>query len=325
MYPLKFKSIYVNKVWAGNKLKEIKTDINSEYQIGESWEVSCRQNGKNIITNGKYNGKNLQEIIDIEKEKLIGNKIDVDRFPLLLKFLDSSTELSIQVHPDDKYAIENENDLGKTEAWVVLKADKDAYMYLGAKDCNKEELELAIGNNEIKKYVNKVNVKEGDVYFIKSGLIHSMKGVLVLEIQQNSDVTYRVYDGDNGRKLHIKKAMDVIDLSLLAEKSYGLSYENDDYKKIYYCYDKNFMLEKYIIKTKIEEKSDNERFYLITCIGGNGIIEYDLGTETINIGETVMIPATLGDYKIVGELEILKTYVPDIKKIENEIIENIRY
>jgi len=325
MYPLKFKSIYVNKVWAGNKLKEIKTDINSDYLIGESWEVSCRKNEKNIIINGKYNGKDLQEVIDIEKEKLIGNKIDLDRFPLLLKFLDSSTELSIQVHPDDKYAIENENDLGKTEAWVVLKADKDAYMYLGVKDCNKEELELAIKNNEIKKYVNKVNVEEGDVYFIKSGLIHSMKGVLVLEIQQNSDVTYRVFDGDNGRELHIKKAMDVIDLSLSAEKSYGLSYENDDYKKIYYCYDKNFMLEKYIIKTKIEEKSDKERFYLLTCISGNGTIEFDLGTETINIGETVMIPASLGDYKIAGELEILKTYVPDIKKIENEIISTVRY
>lgn len=324
MYPLKFKSIYVKKVWAGNKLKSIKKDITDDMKIGESWEVSCREKEVNEIINGKYKSKTLREVIDIEKEKLIGTKINSERFPLLLKYLDASSELSIQVHPDDEYSNEFENDLGKTEAWVVLKADKDAYMILGTNGCSKEQLEKAIVNNEISKYTNKVEVNEGDVFFIKSGLIHSMKGVLVLEIQQNSDVTYRIYDGDNGRELHIKKALDVIDLDLKAEKSYGLSIEDKNYKEIYYCFDKNFALEKYIIKNKIKEESDLERFYLLTCIKGKGIIEFGGGNEEIVEGETIMIPANLGKFEISGKLEILKTYVPNIEKLEKEIISYIK-
>jgi mannose-6-phosphate isomerase len=312
MYPLKFKSIYVKKVWAGNKLKSIKKDITDNMKIGESWEVSCREKEINEIINGKYKSKTLREVINIEKEKLIGTKIDNDRFPLLLKYLDAFSELSIQVHPNDEYSGKYENDLGKTEAWVVLKADKDAYMILGTNDCTKGQLEKAIINNEISKY------------FIKSGLIHSMKGVLVLEIQQNSDVTYRIYDGDNGRDLHIKKALDVIDLGLKTEKSYGLSTETENYKKTYYCFDKNFALEKYIIKNKVEEESDLERFYLLTCIKGKGLIKFSSGSEEIVEGETIMIPADLGKFEISGKLEILKTYVPNIEKVEKEIISYVK-
>jgi mannose-6-phosphate isomerase len=320
--PLKFENIYVEKVWGGRTLNGFKNDL-PDGQIGESWEISCHDHATSIVANGVYKGRSLSDVISIEKKNLIGTAIDGERFPLLMKFLDAKNELSIQVHPNDDYALKNENDLGKTEAWVVLEAGENANMVLGTKNATPEEFRQAVENNNLEPLLNRVSVEKGDVYFIKSGLIHTMEDVLVAEIQQNSDTTYRVYDFGRGRELHIDKALDVMDMSLKGSKSKGLSFENNHFKKTYYCFDSNFSLERYDVFDEICEQSDEERFFIFTCIDGIGTLNYSSGSMSLEKGESLLIPATLGEYSFKGTLSLLKSYVPDTDKLRKEILDMV--
>ncbi len=323
MYPLKFKPYYVEKIWGGRNISKFKNDL-PEGNIGESWELSCRKDVDSSIINGEYKGKTFGSLLLEKGSLLAGSKISIETFPLLIKFLDAKEELSIQVHPDDEYA-KKDGDLGKTEVWVVLEADEDANMVLGTKDCTKELFCKGIHENDLEPCLNRIPINKGDVYFIKSGLIHTMKGALVAEIQQNSDLTYRVYDFNRGRDLHIDKALDVMDFSLKGRKASGLVSKKYGYTKTYYCYNDKFSLEQYEIDKVLSEVSDSERFYVYICIDGKGKIIYEGGEEDINIGETIFIPAVLGEYKIEGKLTLLKTYVPDIKKLEREILDEVSY
>ncbi|AOT70382.1 mannose-6-phosphate isomerase, class I [Geosporobacter ferrireducens] len=324
MYPLKFEHIYVDKVWGGRNLSTFRTDL-PKGDIGESWELVCRSGAVSKVANGEYSGLGLNELIRMKKEALVGHKISIEQFPLLVKFLDARIKLSIQVHPDDNYAAEKENDLGKMEAWVVLEAAENANMILGFKDCSKNEFLEAIEDGSLEDYLNVVPVNKGDVFFIPSGLIHSMEGVVVAEIQQNSDTTYRVYDYNRGRELHVDKAVEVVDFSLEAKKIKGIWKEKEGYKKIYYCYNPYFSLEQYEIKTFCTEKSNPDRFYIFTCIEGSGKIVYEEKSEEIIKGDTVLIPACLGEYTLEGPMSLLKSYVPDIEALESEILDGIKH
>lgn len=321
MYPLKFKSIYVDKVWGGSDLKDIRSDV-PEGRIGESWDVSCHPHGVSVIANGKFKGMKLTELIDTEGEALIGNKIDKKWFPLLIKLLNTSDKLSVQVHPNDDYAKKIENDMGKTEVWHVVKAKPGSKIIAGLKDgVTKEKLKKAIEEGKAEELMNAIPVEEGDTYFIKSGLIHTIgEGLLIAEIQQNSDTTYRLYDYNRGRELHIEKALDVIDYNLKGQKSTGLTAVFYGYSKNYICYCKDFSLELYNINKEIEEESSKDRFYIFTCTKGSGSILYHGGEEKIQSGDSILIPASLGKYKIKGELSLLKSYKPDIDEIEKEIL-----
>jgi mannose-6-phosphate isomerase len=321
LYPLKFKSIYIDKVWGGSDFNDFRSDV-PEGKIGESWDVSCHAPGISIISNGKYKGMKLTELINMNGETLIGNKIDKEWFPLLIKLLNTSEKLSVQVHPGDDYAKRIENDMGKTEVWHIIKAKEGSSIIAGLKEgVTKEELKAAISEGTAEGLLNTISVKEGETYFIKSGLIHTIcEGLLIAEIQQNSDTTYRLYDYNRGRELHIEKALDVIDFNLKGEKSTGLTVFLNGYSKTYICYCKDFSLELYNINQEMEEKSDEERFYIFTCTKGSGIIEYNEGTEEIKMGDSFLIPAYLGKYKIKGKLSLLKSYKPDMKEIEDQIL-----
>jgi len=325
MYPLKFKSIYVDKVWGGRDLKDIRSDVPGG-KIGESWDVSCHPHGVSVISNGEYKGMKLTELIDTKGEALIGNKIDKKWFPLLIKLLNTSDKLSVQVHPNDKYAKMVENDMGKTEVWHIIKAKAGSSIIAGLKEgVTKEKLTKAIHEGKAEELMNNIPVKEGETYFIKSGLIHTIcEGLLIAEIQQNSDTTYRLYDYNRGRELHVEKALDVIDYNLKGEKSTGLTIVQDGYSKNYICYCKDFSLELYNINKEMKEESDKERFYIFTCTKGTGRIIYNDGEEEINAGDSILVPAALGKYAIKGNLSLLKSYKPDIVKIENEILSFVR-
>lgn len=324
MYPLKFTPIYCEKVWGGRTLENYRSNL-PEGNIGESWDLACHNNGMSVVSNGEYKGLTLEKLIEQQKEKLVGTKLaSEERFPLLIKLLDAKDRLSIQVHPNDEYALKAENDLGKTEVWYIMEATQDASMVLGASNCTRQQFKKAIEETNLEPCLNRVSVKKGEVYFIKSGLIHAMEGVLVAEIQQNSDTTYRVYDYGRPRELHIEKALDVMDMSLKGENGTGLTNKCEGYDKTYYCYDKNFSLERYDIKEKVTEESDTERFYVFTCIEGKGKIISGDYVETVQMGETIMIPASLGSYSIEGELSLLKSYVPDLEKLEKEIISVVK-
>ncbi|WP_040330609.1 type I phosphomannose isomerase catalytic subunit [Clostridium ihumii] len=306
MYPLKFKSIYLEKIWGGRGLEEFKLDV-PQGEIGESWEISCHEDGKSVVTNGIYEGKTLKEVIEIEKEALIGKKINCYRFPILIKFITATDDLSIQVHPDQKYAEENENDNGKNECWYILKNINHGKIVVGINVKNENEFQNIIKNNEIEKKLNYIEPHEGEVYYIKSGLVHAIgKGITLLEIQQNSNLTYRIYDYDRGRKLHVDKALDVVNLNIKCNSEKYSFHKMKGYNIYKFKEINDFIIEKYEIEKLFMSKSDEDRFEVYICIEGKGIITYSNGTETIKMGDSIMIPAQLGEYAIVGNIQLIK-------------------
>ncbi|NFG22573.1 class I mannose-6-phosphate isomerase [Clostridium botulinum] len=324
MYPIKFKNLYYDRIWGGNALKKFRDNI-PDGVIGESWDVACHPNGIGEVENGNLKGKKFDEIINEFKEKLIGEKIDIEKFPLLIKLITSGDKLSVQVHPNDEYANRVENEFGKTEAWYVIDAEENASLIVGTKDCDKEIFKKAIKDGNLDKYLNKIPVKKGDFFYVQSGLVHAIcEGVLIAEIQQSSDITYRVYDYNRGREIHVEKALDVIDFSLEGKNSKGILIENENYKKTYLCLSDYFTIQKYEINSYAKEESDINRFYLFTCVDGCGTIKYKNGEEKIAMGDSIFIPATMGEYELIGKFTLLKSYVPDVEKEQNEILSVIK-
>lgn len=325
MHPLKFENLYYEKIWGGRDLEIFRSNL-PEGNIGESWDVACHENGMSIVANGEYKGMTLREVIEKQGEKLIGTKMDKEFFPLLVKLINAKDKLSVQVHPDDQYAGIHENDMGKTEAWYVVEALEGANLIVGTKDCTKEQFRQAIQQGTLNKYLNEIQVKKGEVYFIQSGLVHAIgEGVIIAEIQQNSDTTYRVFDYNRGRELHIDKALDVVDVSLQGEKSRCITVNFDGYSKSYHCLNKNFSLEVYDIKEQVVEKSDRGRFFIFTVVEGNGTISYSDGEEDIHMGDSILIPASLGEYCIKGRVKMIKSYVPDVDEVEKEILSYVKH
>ena len=320
MYPIKFENLYYERIWGGKDLEKFRNNV-PEGVIGESWDIACHKNGTGKVENGELKGKTFDEIIQLYGKKLLGNEIDTKEFPLLIKLITAQDKLSVQVHPNDEYANRVEKDSGKTEAWYVLDAEKNASLIVGTKDCDKETFKKAIDEGNLDKYLNKISVKKGDFFYVQSGLVHAIcEGVLIAEIQQNSDTTYRVYDYNRGREIHVEKGLDVIDFSLKVENSNGILVQKDGYDKTYLCLGEYFTIQKYKINRSAKEKSDKERFYLFTCVEGNGVIKYNDGEEKIHMGDSVLIPAVLGDYELIGDFTLLKSYVPNIKNEEKEVL-----
>ncbi|WP_333887813.1 type I phosphomannose isomerase catalytic subunit [Clostridium sp.] len=325
LYPIKFENLYYSKVWGGRDLELFRNNL-PEGKIGESWDIACHKNGMGIVANGKLKGIRFDELISNEGKKLLGRKIKTDRFPLLVKLINARDKLSIQVHPDNIYANNVEKDWGKSEIWYVMEAAKGASLILGTKNIiSGTELKSAVKKGVLEKHLNKVYVNKGDVYFIKSGLVHAIgAGVIVAEIQQNSDITYRIYDYGRERELHIEKALHVIDFNLRGEKIRGITLKKRGYEKTYLCLCREFSLELYNIHTEVIEESDEERFYIFTCVRGFGNLIYEEGALSIFIGDSILIPAFLGRYILRGNMDILKSYVPDCSKVEKEILKEIK-
>ncbi|MFW6029589.1 MAG: type I phosphomannose isomerase catalytic subunit, partial [Halanaerobiales bacterium] len=220
-YPLKFIPIYKEKIWGGKNIQTFFHRTLTKNNIGESWEVAAHKNGESKISNGRYQGSGLKSLFKKYPKELLGQNFedtDSDRFPLLVKILDANDKLSVQVHPDNQYAKKIENELGKTEMWYILDAKENAKLVYGVKDdTDKNSFAKAINEGNLENYLNEIVVSKGDVIFIPAGTVHAIEeGILLAEIQQNSDTTYRVYDWNRtdkdgqSRQLHVDKALDVI-------------------------------------------------------------------------------------------------------------------
>ncbi|APF23079.1 type I phosphomannose isomerase catalytic subunit [Clostridium butyricum] len=325
MYPIKFENLYYERIWGGKDLEKFRNNV-PEGVIGESWDIACHKNGTGKVANGELKGKGFDEVIKEYGNKFLGNSISIDEdFPLLIKLITAKDKLSVQVHPNDEYAKRVENDLGKTEAWYVVDAEEGASLIVGTKDCDKETFKKAIEDGNLDKYLNKIPVKKGDFFYVQSGLVHAIcEGILIAEIQQSSDTTYRVYDYNRGREIHVEKALDVIDFSLKGENTQGITIKNDGYDKTYLCLGEYFTIQKYEVNTSVKEASDEDRFYLFTCVDGEGTIKYNGGEENISMGDSIFIPASLGEYELCGKFTLLKSYVPDVKIEEENIIKVVR-
>ncbi|MFW6287535.1 MAG: type I phosphomannose isomerase catalytic subunit [bacterium] len=334
LYPLKFNPIYKEKIWGGDKLDEVFNRDLPNKKIGESWEVAAHPNGTSIIENGIYQGRTITELIDNNTRELLGNvKLNEEnRFPLLVKILDANAKLSVQVHPDDKYAGEVENELGKTEMWYIIDAEPDAKLVYGLKPgTSKEEFARSIEGGNLEEYLNEVLVEKGDVFYMPSGTIHAIEeGILLAEIQQNSDTTYRVYDwnrmGQDGkpRELHIEKALDVIDFDkdITKAKSSPLTIDKSDYSRSFLTACPYFVTEKVDIKTLYELHPGGEKFFVIMNLSGQAGISSNERVYNLSPGDTYFIPADLRSVKIDGLCELLISYVPESKE---EIVKELQH
>ena len=318
MYPLLLKPEIKDYLWGGDLLK---TDFGYETQkeiAAEAWVFSAHKDGPGVVTNGELKGKTLPEVLELWGEKAIGPRAaEFPYFPLLIKLIDATTTLSIQVHPDDKYALENEGEFGKTEMWYIVDCKEGAELIYGFnRDISKDEFERRIKDNTLTEVCNYVPVHKGDLFFIAAGTLHAIgEGIVIAEVQQNSNSTYRVSDfgrlGADGkpRPLHIDKAIDVTNREV-PKIPYGQVGEitkdgNNTIRELARC---NFFTAGVIdLKDSIEIKS-NESFMSLLVLDGNAKISYKDGSLDIKKGDSVFVPAGF-DVTATGEAEILYSYV----------------
>lgn len=304
MYPIKCKPIYKECIWGGTNLKTVFAREFSGTHIGESWDLSSHVNGTSVVSNGYLAGKSLNELLVENGEEILGKKFaHENQFPLLVKIIDANDDLSIQVHPSDDNACGMEGEAGKEEAWYVVSAKENAQIVYGlSKDITKDQFIKAVNNNTIREVVRKVPVKAGDMIFVPAGTVHALlDGVMVYEIQQNSDTTYRIYDydrvGTDGkpRALHITKALEAINFEKQLSDVFTSHHISCPY----------FSVEKLIVTGEQHEQTAGQ-FIVYCVIAGDGEIHYQEKKESLNLGETILVPACLGDFVIIGNLTLLK-------------------
>jgi mannose-6-phosphate isomerase len=318
LYPLFFKPVYKSIIWGGRNLETVFNRSLPLGNIAESWDVCCHKNGMSIVVNGEQRGKSLEELITTYGTSLIGEKSNnMDRFPLLIKLIDANDKLSIQVHPGNEYALKAHGDLGKTEMWYVIKAKPNAKLVYGTlPGTTREEMRDALINGTIEEKLNYVKVKADDIIFIPSGTIHAiMDGLLIAEIQQNSDTTYRVYDWNRcdasggSRELHIERALDVIDFNFQGTIKACVNDFKIGYSISHIVDCEFFKVDKLVIDDVYADVTNGKTFLTYTCVSGSGIIEHDNVVTKIDSGSSFMLPANMGDYKIEGNMVLLKSYI----------------
>ncbi|WP_421918207.1 type I phosphomannose isomerase catalytic subunit [Marinifilum sp.] len=323
LYPLKFKPILKDKIWGGSKLKTVlNKDFSPLPNAGESWEISGVAGDISQVSNGKLAGNNLEELIEVYMGDLVGDKVYDNfgvEFPLLIKFIDANDVLSIQVHPDDELSKERHNAFGKTEMWYVIEADKGSELIVGFnQEVDKAKYVAKLEEGKLEEILNNEPVKKGSCFFIPAGRVHAIgKGILLAEIQQTSDVTYRMYDWNrtddqgNPRELHTELAVDAIDYSY--EKKYRTDYKTElnETKELVRC--PYFTTNTLEFDKQIEKDySQLDSFVIYMCLDGDFTIESE-GGHTIEVakGETVLIPAALESILLFpkGKTEILEVYI----------------
>ena len=318
---LKFKPLLKEKVWGGEKLINYLNKESQLKNIGESWEISDVKENASVVSNGVLKGKDLKELILEYKSSLLGTKVYNqfgDKFPVLIKFVDAKKPLSVQVHPNDKLALKRHNSLGKTEMWYVMQADESANLIVGfKKEINPKTYLHHLENKSLTDILNIDKVKKGDVYFIPTGTVHAIgAGVLFAEIQQTSDITYRIYDWDRPnsdgafRELHTEEALEAIDYS--AKESYKTSYtkEQNSSSEIVSC--PYFTTNILPFKGEIAlNHSDKDSFVIYICVDGDVEFKYQNQVENLQKGETILVPASIKELEISSEenSELLEVYI----------------
>lgn len=317
MHPLKLIPTIKDYIWGGTKLRSEFGKVSSLERLAESWELSCHKDGGSIIANGEYSGRTLEEYLEENKNALGKNCSRFEFFPVLIKLIDARDNLSIQVHPDNEYAQRVEGEYGKTEMWYVVDCEPDASLIYGFKDqISKDEFRRAIEENTLLDKVNTVPVKKGDVFFIKSGTLHAIgKGILIAEIQQNSNTTYRVYDygrvGSDGkpRELHIEKALEVTNLKPTAPYKLQKPVELDGRTVQLLADCDYFTVSRQEVETQTKMTADESSFNHVLVIDGECVLTAGNFEMSLNKGSSIFIPAGMGEYKIKGKCSIIITEI----------------
>ena len=319
---IKLEPAFKDNLWGGTKIRDVYGKKCDYDVIGESWELSAHPDGQSRIAEGRYKGMLFNEYLNIIGKDALGWKCQAqDRFPILIKFIDAKQALSIQIHPDDEYALENENEYGKNEMWYVVDSEPGSYLYCGlSRDASKEEILERINNNTITDILNKIEVKAGDVVMVKAGTIHAIgAGVFICEIQQNSNCTYRMYDYDrrdkfgNPRELHVKKALDVVDNHKYVKdnKTEIVLARNEHFTEQRLVQCKYFEVFKYEVTDEVKIAVDEASFVSVLFISGKGSIETDDYEKVMpfKAGESFFISAGQRGIIVKGQATMIVTRV----------------
>lgn len=311
--PIFLKPVFQERIWGGTALKDIfGYDIPSE-KTGECWAISGHANGESTVLSGEFKGKKLNELWR-EKSELFGNHPAPD-FPLLVKLIHANSDLSVQVHPNDQYAQKHGNDsFGKNECWYVLDCQEDAEIILGHYAKSKEELKRLIDKGDWYKLLNKIPIKKGDFIYVPSGTIHALgKGTLILEVQQNSDTTFRLYDydriDDKGKKreLHLKQAIEVASVPHYFPKLQREYVKISRNRFIKYLETDNFTVCKWEIQENAEMKKEVP-FILVSIINGTGSLSVNKNRYNLKKGDHLILPAPISTYSLEGEFEAIVSH-----------------
>ncbi len=316
----RLRPAFQNYLWGGNRLKEV-FHKKSPFEItAESWELSAHPDGQSIIDGGPFAGMKFGAFVHAQKSVVCGWKSEMfDRFPVLIKFIDAKQPLSIQIHPDDDYAFVNEGEFGKNEVWYILDAEEDAFLYCGlCRDVSREELKQRIADHTITEVLNRLTVKPGDVIFVPSGTIHAIgSGILLVEIQQNSNSTYRVYDYDrvdangNRRQLHIEKALDVVQTIPYFPETGGVQdpIQKGDYTEQLLAQCKYFRCVKYDVQDEVVLTMDDSSFRSVVVLSGEGNMRVHKETTELRPGDSFFIRAGRKRIHIQGKCSFIVTNI----------------
>lgn len=322
LYPLKFNPILKDKIWGGEKLGSVlNKPIGNSTICGESWEISGVPGNISIVSEGSLKGSLLTDLINEYKGDLIGKRVYEtfgDKFPLLIKFIDANDDLSIQVHPDDELGMKRHNSFGKTEMWYVVDSEEGATLISGFnKPVDKEEYLKIFNAGNITEILNREDVHNDDVFFLPAGRVHTIgKGLLIAEIQQTSDITYRIYDFDrvdsegNSRELHVEEALDAIDFDYY-----------DEYKTIYDMGASEVEIgnSQYFITNRLQLENSVTRNYeaydscvIFMCLEGEGEINFEGGSISFELGDSILVPNSISDIEIKPskESKLLEVLIP---------------
>lgn len=317
MYPMLLKPAFKDYIWGGTRLRDDFGKDCDYDKVAESWELSCHKDGQSTIANGEFAGLTLSDYIEKAGRSVLGTDCEkFENFPILIKLIDAKDNLSVQVHPDNDYAMRVEGEYGKTEMWYVVDCDEGATLLYGFKhEISKDEFAQRIADNTLLEVTNAVPVKKGDVFFIQSGTLHAIgKGILIAEIQQNSNTTYRIYDygrvGKDGkpRELHVEKAKDVT--NLCPAKAYPETpveqHDGFDIKLLSSC--EYFTTYRVNVDSKAEFEADEKSFNSILVLEGSPVIS---GNSTVNAkkGDSIFIGAGSGKYTVEGKCTVILTKV----------------
>lgn len=317
LYPLQFEPILKERIWGGEKLKTLLHKPITSNITGESWELSTVEDDVSIVANGEWKGKSLTELINSFPDEILGTAVHTrfgKQFPLLFKYLDAREDLSIQVHPNDELAKKRHNSFGKTEMWYIMQADDNARIIVGFKEnSNAEEYLENLENKTLLSILDDVKVKSGDVFFLETGTVHAIgAGLVVAEIQQTSDITYRLYDFDrvdangNTRELHVDLALEAINYNKVETKKSYSNISNQSNTVV----DCPYFTTNYIpLDGAISVSKSRESFTVYMCVEGSFEIEYNNSKTRYIKGDTVLIPAAMNAFILNGKASILEIYI----------------
>lgn len=319
LYPLKFKPILKEKIWGGHHLNYKDSSITKDTKIGESWEISGVEGSISIVENGDLKGQDLNAVLANYKEELVGHSVYKrfgNEFPLLIKFIDAKENLSVQLHPDDKIAKAKHECMGKTEMWYIIDSEKDGFIIADFnRQMNRENYLKSVENKSIKDVLNHINVKSGDVFFIAPGLIHAIgSGVLLAEIQQTSDITYRIYDWDrvddqgNSRELHQKEALDAI---VFTSNEPKINYNKTANLPNEVVHNEHFKTDYLKVENQLNlDLTKYDSFTILMNVGKEAKLNYNGTSFLFKTQETYLIPASISNVSIEAKLtEVLMVHI----------------